>query len=371
MIAGEHLHDDERVDLVVLRDDVDRAIGAHRERRAQLLRGVVGADRHDDDLAARGARVRLAVLEQAQRGLDRVLVERVDDPGRAGQVDVAVLDLGLLRRVGDPLHGNEDLHADSFLLRDRSSTSATTQSAARTISNFFGRVPGDAAVIGVRASTHASASSSSMPKIMRAAMCGGIDRVELARVLRGRDDAAEHAQEVGELGVVVLLHELAALAQLDREDLGGGRLVVHELQVRPDERAQLLARRLAGDRGLERAVELLHAALEQRDQQVVLALEVEVDRAVGDAGFLRDVGDLRGEEAVAREDPLGGVEDALALVAASPSVAPLNEPSFSRLIPPVTRLVKRRRRLKRCSACSTTCGCQRRIGSSLCSARRS
>ncbi len=92
---------------------------------------------------------------------------------------------------------------------------------------------------------------------------------------------------------------------------------MHELEVRAHERAQLLARRLAGDRVLERGVELEHASLEQRDQQVVLALEVEIDRAVGHAGFLRDVRDFRGEEPVAREDSLGGRQDAVALVAAA------------------------------------------------------
>src|SRR5687768_9745058 len=82
---------------------------------------------------------------------------------------------------------------------------------------------------------------------------------QLTFVLRSRDDAAEHAQEVRELGVLVLLHELAALAQLDREDLGGGWLVVNELQVRLDERAQLLARRLVlGDGCSKRLVDLLH-----------------------------------------------------------------------------------------------------------------
>ncbi len=75
-----------------------------------------GTDRHDDDLGAGITRVGLAVLDEPQRGLDRVLVERVDDPGRTGQVDVAVLDLRLLRRVGDALHGNQDLHTSSFML---------------------------------------------------------------------------------------------------------------------------------------------------------------------------------------------------------------------------------------------------------------
>ena len=55
-------------------------------------------------------------------------------------------------------------------------TSATTQSAARTISNFFGRVPGVPVEIDVCfESTQASDSSSSIPKIMRAATWLGIE----------------------------------------------------------------------------------------------------------------------------------------------------------------------------------------------------
>ena len=59
---------------------------------------------------------------------------------------------------------------------------------------------------------------------------------------------------------------------------------------------------------------LAHRALEERDQQVVLAAEVEVDRAGGDAGGARDVGDLRLEEAVAGEDLRGGLENRVAFV---------------------------------------------------------
>src|SRR5213078_2581402 len=39
-----------------------------------------------------------------------------------------------------------------------------------------------------------------------------------------------------------------------------------------------------GDRRAQRGVDLRHAMLEQRDQQVVFVLEVEVDRPIRDAG---------------------------------------------------------------------------------------
>ena len=70
-----------------------------------------------------------------------------------------------------------------------------------------------------------------------------------------------------------------------------------------------MLRRALGDR-------LLHRALEDRDEQVVLAAEVEVDRAGGDAGGPGDVGDLGVEEAARGEGVDGGAEDRVALVAA-------------------------------------------------------
>ena len=58
---------------------------------------------------------------------------------------------------------------------------------------------------------------------------------------------------------------------------------------------------------------LAHGALEDRDEQVVLAAEVEVDGAGGDAGGARDVGDLGVEEAALGEDVDRGAQDRVAL----------------------------------------------------------
>jgi len=69
----------------------------------------------------------------------------------------------------------------------------------------------------------------------------------------------------------------------------------------------------AGDgRAAEREV-LAHAALEDRDEQIVLALEVEIHGAGGDAGGAGDVGDLRVEIAAVGEDVDGGAQDGVAL----------------------------------------------------------
>ena len=70
-----------------------------------------------------------------------------------------------------------------------------------------------------------------------------------------------------------------------------------------------------GQLRLQEREQALDAVLEERDEQLVLRLEVEVDGPVGDSGGLGDLADARRVEALLREDAHGGVEDALALVA--------------------------------------------------------
>ena len=91
------------------------------------------------------------------------------------------------------------------------------------------------------------------------------------------------------------------LPQLDLEDDGEVAVAAEALEVQAGDLAQPLDR--VGHAGERRAAfgdRLLHRALEDRDEQVVLAAEVEVDGAGGDAGGAGDVGDLRVEEAVLR-----------------------------------------------------------------------
>ena len=71
---------------------------------------------------------------------------------------------------------------------------------------------------------------------------------------------------------------------------------------------------LAGDGLSQRADELGHLVAEERDQDVVLGLEVEIDGARGDARLAGDVGHARVVVALAGEDPHGGLDDLLRLV---------------------------------------------------------
>ena len=60
---------------------------------------------------------------------------------------------------------------------------------------------------------------------------------------------------------------------------------------------------------------VVHRSLEDRDEQVVLALEIEVDGAGRDAGDARDIGDLRLEIPVLREHLGGRAQNQVPLVA--------------------------------------------------------
>jgi hypothetical protein len=66
---------------------------------------------------------------------------------------------------------------------------------------------------------------------------------------------------------------------------------------------------------------LVHRALEDRDQQVVLALEIEVNGARRHAGDARHVSHLRLEIAVLREHLGGRAQDEIALVGAGGRLA--------------------------------------------------
>src|SRR5690606_9478270 len=60
--------------------------------------------------------------------------------------------------------------------------------------------------------------------------------------------------------------------------------------------------------------------LEERDEQLLLRLEVEIDRAVRHAGGLGDLAHARRVEAVPREDLHRRVQDAVALVSGAPAL---------------------------------------------------
>jgi len=92
-------------------------------------------------------------------------------------------------------------------------------------------------------------------------------------------------------------------------------LALEQSQLQLDDPLQLVGRtRDARQLRVHVGEQPLDPMLEERDEQVVLGLEVEVDGAVGDAGRFGHLADTRQIKSLAREDAHGGVEDALALV---------------------------------------------------------
>src|SRR5205814_990958 len=112
-------------------------------------------------------------------------------------------------------------------------------------------------------------------------------------------------------------HELRRAAQLDLKDDREVAIRAQAFEVQACDATQLFARVCeTGDLAPCLFQRSRNAAIEDRVQQFFFALEVEIDRAVGDTGGARHVRHLRVEVAVAREDLGGGAQDGRALICA-------------------------------------------------------
>src|SRR4029453_4665230 len=130
----------------------------------------------------------------------------------------------------------------------------------------------------------------------------GADQLEVGRDLVGRG-----APE-----------ELVPLPKLHLHHLGQLRVLLQHAEVHADELSDLDHRiGLAGHLAPLVRHEPGHLLPEERDQDLFLGLEVEVDRPARDPGLARDVGDARVVVAGPREDADGGVDDLLWLVGIS------------------------------------------------------
>src|SRR4029077_6767245 len=145
-----------------------------------------------------------------------------------------------------------------------------------------------------------------------------LHREVAADLPRGRallEDVVDHAEVGRDLVRRRAAEELLALPQLDLEDFGELGVVFEHPEVEghdlPDLR-QWVA--LGGDLPAYGRHPLRHLLAEQRDEDFVLGLEVQVDRAAGDAGLAGDVRDARVVVAVPREHADRGVDDLLRLV---------------------------------------------------------
>src|SRR5712691_11542985 len=147
---------------------------------------------------------------------------------------------------------------------------------------------------------------------------GDLER-QVAPDAPGRHALLEHGLDHVEVGGDFVgggaAEELLPLAELDLDDLGEVGALLDHPEVERDDLADLRERIvLRGDLLPGERHPLGHLLAEERDEDVVLGLEVEIDRAARDSCLARDVRDARVVVAVAREDADRGVDDRLRLV---------------------------------------------------------
>ncbi len=129
------------------------------------------------------------------------------------------------------------------------------------------------------------------------------------------EDGGDQGEIRGDLLVGRAAEELLALPQLHLHHLGQLWVVLQDPEMEPDEPPQLgdgVA--LLGNGLAHRLHEPRHLLPEERDQDLFLGVEVQVDGARGDPRLARDVGDARVEISLSGEDPKGGLDDLLWLL---------------------------------------------------------
>src|SRR5437867_12580338 len=129
------------------------------------------------------------------------------------------------------------------------------------------------------------------------------------------EHVVDHAEVGGHLVRGRPAEELLPLAQLDLHDLGELRVLLEHSEMKGHDLPDLRQRVALGrDLPSHRRHPFRHLLAEQGDENLVLGLEIEVDRAARDPRLAGDVRDPRVVVAVAREDADRGVDDLLRLV---------------------------------------------------------
>ena len=137
----------------------------------------------------------------------------------------------------------------------------------------------------------------------------------MARSVRTRSAYTERLEPAG------IRREAAARAGHRQPELW--RVRVHDGGVGFHQRAQerQAVTRVVGAEGLEAGQHRLERAVCQREDEVVFALEVEVERALADRGGLGHLLHGRVRGTAGAEDLLGGVEDRVSSLALVPGAA--------------------------------------------------
>ena len=157
--------------------------------------------------------------------------------------------------------------------------------------------------------------SSSAPKNSFAARVGLIAATKDAARLPVGNHASDDPEVFAELRRGEALHELRRLPELDLKNHGQGPVPAEPAEMEPGDFAQPLDRIGQGvDAPPTVGDGVFHRSLEDRDEEVVLAAKVQVDRAGGDTGGAGDVCDLSVEEAAGGERIDRGPQQRVTLV---------------------------------------------------------
>jgi len=132
----------------------------------------------------------------------------------------------------------------------------------------------------------------------------GMERsAEDASLLSMLDDGPQNLEVLADFLLRELAHELQAVAQLDLENDRDRAIASHRRQIRTDRASKPLLRVGDARELVPEQIQMFSRVLaEDRDEQMLLVLEVQIDRSVSDTRFFRDFGDLRVEVAGARKD---------------------------------------------------------------------
>ena len=137
---------------------------------------------------------------------------------------------------------------------------------------------------------------------------------EDALLLAAADDFADGLEVADDVVMRELLDELCALTHFGLHEDGHAAIAGGAFKMEPCDEFELLAGVVEGlELFFDHGVEVAEEGIEGGAEDVVLAFEVEIDGAVGDAGAGGDGADGGVEVATLGDDFYGGVEDALVL----------------------------------------------------------
>jgi hypothetical protein len=148
---------------------------------------------------------------------------------------------------------------------------------------------------------------------------------ECAQLLALRDDVSHPIQILAEFTTGEKAHKSSRMTSFDLQYMGQRMIASNGFKVEANHQAQLLDRVIrARNLLVETNDEAAEDVVENRHQEMLFALEVEIQRAVGDLGLGSDIGHPGGEIPLGGKDLDGGAEDPVSLLLSGRQLAALH-----------------------------------------------